>query len=315
LGQSVSRPTVAVVIPAFNEETTIQDVIRTMPGQTVDYVIVVDDASTDRTSTIARSAGAKVIRHGRNLGVGTSIKSGYLKALSLGARVVVVVAGDGQHDPQEIPTLVEPLLDDAADYVVGDRLSAKSSTHTMPMHRYLGNKLLTYLTGKITGLDVKDSQCGFTAITAAGLKRINFGFLSDRWGIPNDMLLECAMRGLRVKYVPIKTIYRGRESYIKLPGFAIRLLAILARGILRRVYFYRGTAIFINAGGLLILIGLAYGTLVVSETLATGKLPGAGSAILAVAVVLTGTQLLVFGLLAEMIKMMETKISQDRGDF
>lgn len=303
-----------MVIPAFNEETTIRKVIEAMPRKIVDRVIVVDDASTDGTAAIARSTGATVVRHGRNLGVGAAIKSGYSKALDLGARISVVVAGDGQHDPQEISTLIQPILDDEADYVVGDRLSVRPRTNDMPTHRYLGNRLLTYLTRKITGLDVRDSQCGFTAISAAGLRRISFGFLSDRWGIPNDMLLECAMRGLRVKYVPIKTTYGGRRSYIKLPGFAIRLLGILARGALRYVYYYRGTVVFVTAGGLLSLIGFAYGILVISETLATRKLPGAGSAMLAATMFLTGIQLLVFGLLAEMIKMMETRISQDRGN-
>jgi glycosyltransferase involved in cell wall biosynthesis len=313
LEQSISKPTV-VVIPAFNEETTISSVIETMPRDVVDRVIVVDDASTDGTSATARSAGATVVRHGRNLGVGAAIKSGYSKALSLGAEIILVVAGDGQHEPQEIPALIQPILSEEADYVVGDRLSGDPLSHGMPRHRYYGNKLLTYITAKITKLDVKDSQCGFTAISRHGLKRINLGFLSDRWGIPNDMLLECAMRGLRVKYVPVKAIYEGRKSYIKLPGFGIRMLAILARGILRYVYFYRGTVILSTTGGLLIFIGLGYGILVVSETLTTGRLAGVGSVILAVTLLLTGIQLLVFGLLAEMIKMMETRIFQERSE-
>jgi glycosyltransferase involved in cell wall biosynthesis len=307
----ILKTTVAVVIPAFNEERTIRNVIEAIPRKIVKHVIVVDDASDDGTSGAAKEAGAIVVRHGRNLGVGSAIKTGYSKALGLGAEIVLVVAGDGQHDPQDIPALIQPILDDEADYVVGDRLSGNPLTGGMPRHRYYGNKTLTYLTGRITGLDVKDSQCGFTAIASAALRKINMGFLSDRWGFPNDMLLECAMRGLRVKYVPVKAIYGGRKSYIKLSGFVIRVLAILARGALRYVYFYRGTVILASAGGFLILVGLAYGMLLVSETLKAGRLVGVGSVILAVTMLLTGIQLVIFGLLAEMIKMVETRITQE----
>jgi dolichol-phosphate mannosyltransferase len=308
------EPVVAVVIPALNEQATIRNVIETIPRKTVDYVIVVDDASKDETASIAKKTGAIVLQHGRNLGVGAAIKSGYSKALSLRADIVLVVAGDGQHDARDIPQLIQPILDGEAEYVVGDRLSSNPLTGGMPKHRYYGNLLLTYLTKRITKLDVKDSQCGFTAISRAGLRKINFGFLSDRWGIPNDMLLECAMRGLRVKYVPIKSIYTGRKSYIKLPSFAVRLLAILVRGSLRYVYYYRGTVIFPTIGGALILVGIFYGITIVSETLATNKIPGVGSVILDATILLTGIQLLVFGLVAEMIKMIETRITEEHED-
>jgi len=306
------KPNVAVVIPALDEEATIRKVIEAIPKKIVQNIIVVDDASDDGTSGIAKEAGALVVRHGRNLGVGAAIRTGYSKALSLRADIVLVVAADGQHDSKEIPRLIRPILEDEADYVVGDRLSADPLVSGMPRHRYYANKMLTYITRKITKLDVKDSQCGFTAVSSAGLRRINLSFLSDRWGIPNDMLLECAMRGLRVKYVPIKVIYAGRKSYVRLPGFAIRLLGILARGILRYFYFYRGTVILVPTGGLLVLIGLGYGIFVAWETVATGRLAGVGSVVLVATTLLTGIQLAIFGLLVEMIKMMEARLSLDR---
>jgi glycosyltransferase involved in cell wall biosynthesis len=300
---------ITVVIPAFNEERVIRQVIESLPKNLVDNVIVVDDASTDRTSQIAEEVGAIVIRHGRNLGVGAAIKSGYHRALATSSEIVMVVAGDGQHDPHDIPALIQPILDHEADYVVGDRLSSNPLTGGMPRYRFLGNRLLTYMTRKLTKLDVKDSQSGYTAISRTALRKINIAFLSDRWGVPNDMLLECAMRGLCVKYVPVKAIYGGRKSYVSLPGFAIRLIAILVRGFLRYLYFYRGTIVLTTTGGVLILVGLVYGLVIVSETLATRTLPGVGSVILEATILLTGVQLMVFGLLAEMIKMMESRAS------
>jgi glycosyltransferase involved in cell wall biosynthesis len=306
----LKKQKIVAVIPALNEEGNLRTLLKRFPRKIVDQIVVVDDGSRDKTSSVAKAEGAIVVQHGRNLGVGAAIKSGYSKALELNADITLVVAGDGQHDPREIPNLIKPILEDEADYVVGDRLSANPMAAGMPRHRYYGNKLLTYLTRKITKLDVKDSQCGYTAISRAALRKINIGFLSDRWGVPNDMLLECALRGLRVTYVPITAIYGGRKSYIRLPGFGVRLIAIMIRGILRYLYFYRGTVILSVAGGSLIMIGLAYGLWIAFETITSRSLAtGVGSVVLVATIILTGVQLLVFGLLAEMTKMIESRIT------
>jgi glycosyltransferase involved in cell wall biosynthesis len=306
----MKKQKIVAVIPALNEEGNLRTLLKRFPRKVVDQIVVVDDGSRDKTSSVAKGEGAIVVQHGRNLGVGAAIKSGYSKALELNADIILVVAGDGQHDPREIPNLIKPILEDEADYVVGDRLSANPRAGGMPRHRYYGNRLLTYLTRKITKLDVKDSQCGYAAISRAALRKINLGFLSDRWGVPNDMLLECALRGLRVRYVPITAIYGGRKSYIRLPGFGVRLIAIMIRGILRYLYFYRGTIVFSVAGGSLIIIGLAYGLWIVFETITSRSLAvGVASVVFVATIVLTGVQLLVFGLLAEMTKMIESRIS------
>ena len=149
--------TVAAIIPSLNEEKTIRTVIEAIPRDIVKHVMVVNDSSQDATSTVAKEAGAVVVSHGRNLGVGAAIKNGYDKGLNLSAEILVVVAGDGQHNPREIPLLIQPILDDDADYVVGDRLSGDSLQDGMPKHRYYANRFLSCLTSRITKLDIKDS--------------------------------------------------------------------------------------------------------------------------------------------------------------
>jgi len=229
---------VAVVIPAFNEELTIRDVIVAIPKRIVDLIVVIDDASRDLTSRIARDAGAIVVRHGENSGVGASIKSGYCKAVSLGADMVLVVAGDGQHDPQEIPFLMQPLLDHQADYVVGDRLGGKPRATGMSKNRHYAIKLLTFITRIITHQQIRDSQCGFSAISSSAIRKIRFPFITDGWGVPIDILVECALRDLRVRYVPVTIVASRRPSYISPLDFAARIVVILTRGFLRCQWYW-----------------------------------------------------------------------------
>jgi len=227
---------IAVVIPAHNESKNLPIVLERMPKY-VDYVIVVDDNSDDNTAEIAKLYNAIVLRHKINYGVGAAIKTGYKKALSLSADIIVVVAGDGQHDPQEIAKLVNPIIKNEADYVIGDRLGDNPLRKGMPHYRYVGNKLLSLATRFISLIDVRDSQNGFTAIRADSLRLFNFNHLTNRWGFPNDMIFEASIHKLRVKNVPITTIYyqnkRKIESHIKLREYIFRLLSVLFRGYVR----------------------------------------------------------------------------------
>ncbi|WP_455277737.1 glycosyltransferase family 2 protein [[Eubacterium] cellulosolvens] len=300
------------VIPAFNEEGRIEKVIRKIDKKSVDKIIVVDDCSTDKTAKVSRASGAIVISHTRNLGVGAAIKTGYNEALRRGAQILVVIAGDGQHDPKEIPNLIKPILSEKVDYVVGDRLSRNPLKQGMPRFRHFGNSLLTRLTRSLTRLDIKDAQCGFSAITKDALLRINLEFLTNRWGLPNDMLFECAAKGLSVKYVPIKVIYGGRKSYISLPNYVIRVSTILFRGFIRYLYFYHSLYLFSLTGAIFLLVGFLYGLYITYETLTTRNLPGVGSVILDAVLILAGIQLLIFGFLLDMIKLVESRISEQR---
>jgi glycosyltransferase involved in cell wall biosynthesis len=228
---------IAVVIPAFNEEGRVGHVVEAVPREIVDDIIVVDDHSTDATAEESIKNGATHVVSCVSRGVGAAIKTGYWEALKRGADVLIVVAGDGQHDPREIPRILEPVLGGYADYVVGDRLNSSLHESDMTAFRYVGNRMLSLLTRMLTELDVKDSQCGFTAITREALEKLDLQWVTNTWGVPNDFLFECATQRLRVKYVDIKA-YRGeRRSYIRIPSYIPRMVFVLLRGRVRLVRF------------------------------------------------------------------------------
>ncbi len=206
---------VAVVIPAFNERRAIGHTIETVPAF-VDHIIVVDDASTDDTAAqawiaAARRAdpsGVEVLRHPENRGVGSAITSGYYRVLGLPCDVAVVMAGDGQMDPDDLPALLDPIASGRADYVKGNRFLHPSIWSTMPPSRIFGNVVLSAVTRVTSGYHhVFDSQCGYTAIHRRALASLALDELFPRYGYPNDLLSRLHVRSMRVVDVPVRPIY------------------------------------------------------------------------------------------------------------
>lgn len=206
---------VAVVVPAFNERRAIADTVATVPGF-VDRVIVVDDASADDTAERAEAAAERrahpaaveVIRHAANRGVGGAIATGYRRALALGVDVAAVMAGDGQMDPDDLPALLDPIAEGAADYVKGNRFLHPAIWKTMPASRIVGNVLLSAATRVTSGYrHVFDSQCGYTAIRRTAIERIALDELWTRYGYPNDLLSRLRVAEVRVVDVPVRPIY------------------------------------------------------------------------------------------------------------
>ncbi|OYT26497.1 MAG: hypothetical protein B6U97_03710 [Candidatus Altiarchaeales archaeon ex4484_96] len=167
---------IAVVVPAYNEKKLIRRVLDTIPFF-VDWIIVVDDASTDDTGRVAEfspDSRVTVIRHEVNRGVGGAIITGHKKALKLGADISVVMAGDAQMNPKFLPNLIDPLIEEAYDYTKGNRFLTNESVHEMPKTRVLGNIMLTFFTKLASGYwNIFDPQNGYTAIKANILKNLN----------------------------------------------------------------------------------------------------------------------------------------------
>lgn len=202
---------VAVVIPAFNEARAIAGTVATVPAF-VDHVLVVDDASKDDTAAVAHSVvrerPIEVLRHQTNRGVGGAIATGYRRALELGAHVAVVMAGDGQMDPDDLPALLEPIARGEADYVKGNRFKHPDVWTTMPPVRIVGNLLLSTATRVTSGYrHIFDSQCGYTAIHRRALVTVDLDLLWSRYGYPNDLLSRLHVAGVRVVDVPVRPIY------------------------------------------------------------------------------------------------------------
>ena len=208
-GRDPKIPKIEIVMPAHNEEKKIGKVLENIPWDIVHKVIVVDDCSEDNTSEIARQHGAHVVRHEKNRGVGAAYKTGYEIALADGADIIVSLHSDGQHDPLEIQKLVDPLVNDGADYVLGSRLKA-NEIH-MSNTRLLGNRLLTWFIKLMTGYDLTDSQTGYHAISRRALEGLSYSDWSDGFAVETDTLAQASAKRLRVKEVPVKCIYSERS--------------------------------------------------------------------------------------------------------
>jgi glycosyltransferase involved in cell wall biosynthesis len=200
----------AVVVPAFNEERAIAATVAGIPAF-VDHVLVVDDASTDATFAEAQRhsrRGLEVLRHAENRGVGAAIESGYRRALALGVDAAVVMAGDGQMDPADLPSLLEPLTAGRADYAKGNRFRSLEVLRAMPPTRIAGNVLLSLATKLTSGYrHVFDSQCGYTAASRRALEVIERSGLFPRYGYPNDLLARLNAAGLAVEDVAVRAVY------------------------------------------------------------------------------------------------------------
>ena len=206
---------IAVVVPAFNEAGKIVDTVATVPAF-VDHIIVIDDASADDTARQAAHAALRreeparveIIRHAANRGVGGAITTGYRRALAIGADVAVVMAGDGQMDPGDLPALLAPIVAGHADYAKGNRFLHPELWSAMPATRIVGNALLSAATRVTSGYrHVFDSQCGYTAIHRRALAAIELDELFPRYGYPNDLLSRLHVADMRVVDVPVRPIY------------------------------------------------------------------------------------------------------------
>jgi glycosyltransferase involved in cell wall biosynthesis len=228
---------VVVVVPAYAEQERIADVLRGLPPF-VDRAVVVDDASPDATSEAAERVGdarVSVVRHPRNLGVGAAIVTGYRHALrEVGSQndAFVVMAGDGQMDPNDLPALVAPIACGEAGYAKGNRFSHRDAA-VMPLGRRIGGEVFSRATSLAIGQRVRDSQCGYTAIARWACERLDFGALWSGYGYPNDWLGSLARSRVPIAEVVVRPIYAGEASGLRLRHLP-RIGWLVARSALRR---------------------------------------------------------------------------------
>jgi glycosyltransferase involved in cell wall biosynthesis len=244
--------TVAVVVPAYNEEGRVGNVIDDIP-EFVDRSYVVDDGSTDGTwDEIRRHAAARnethdgafedlvvTIAHERNRGVGGAIKTGYLRAREEGIDATVVLGGDDQMDPEVLPRYLDPIADGVADYAKGNRFARSEDWAKMPRFRLVGNVILSYLTKIASGYwDLMDSQNGYTAISLEALERADIEGMYEYYGYCNDLLVRLNAADLRVADVPRSSEYAysgGWTSHIDYREYIPRVSVMLLRSFLWRL--------------------------------------------------------------------------------
>lgn len=221
-----------IIIPAYNEESAIKNVV----SGSLKYsdVLVVDDGSRDRTSPFAREAGARVTKHDRNKGKGAALKTGMEYALNEGYDAMIMLDGDGQHDPQFIPQLVESL--DESGMIICSRF-LEGPPEGMAIQRRFSNKLTTNLLKFTTGYHITDSQCGFR-IFSNDAARVFLDIPYDDYEFESEMLLQASLNDLSVKEIPIPSSYKGEKSYItgiKILKYTYYVFKLLLRDLKRRI--------------------------------------------------------------------------------
>jgi glycosyltransferase involved in cell wall biosynthesis len=211
----VSRPKVAVVMPAYNAEQTLEKTYHDIPQESVDDIILVDDASRDRTVEIAHRLGVHVVVHPRNRGYGANQKTCYRTALERGAEVVVMVHPDHQYDPRVIPDLLEALRRSGADAVFGSRmLGGRPIQGGMPKWKYLGNILLTAIENATFLIYLTEYHSGFRAYTRRYLEAVDFESNSDGFVFDTEIIAQGMAHLLHIREIPIETRYFDEASQI-----------------------------------------------------------------------------------------------------
>ncbi|MBC7112012.1 MAG: glycosyltransferase family 2 protein, partial [Methanothermobacter sp.] len=281
---------IVAVIPAFNEEVAIGSVVL-LTGEHVDEVIVVDDGSADRTAHVAEMAGARVIRHHRNLGKGAALKTGFEAA---DADVIVTLDADAQHNPAEIPKLVEPILRGEADVVNGSRYLHGRDENT-PRYRRVGQKILDRATNISTGLDITDTQSGFRAFSSASIP--HFRFRDPGFVVESEMLADAAEAGLRIVEVEVGVRYDvdGSTRNPISHGVSVLLRIIGDLELKRPLYYF-------TLPGLIIGITGAILSLMFIRDYITGLSVNMGPTIVAVMLTLFGTFFIFTGIILDSMR-------------
>lgn len=308
---------IALVIPAYNEQRLIRPTLGEVPAL-FDRIIVVDDASTDDMPAVvrecmARDARIEAIRHETNRGPGAAIATGYKRVLDAGDDIAVVCGGDHQMPLDEVDRLLDPLIDDRADYVKGNRFMHHSRSlalipGAMPKTRVIGNMIITMLTKIASGYyKIADVVEGFTAINREGLERVDWDGAWPGYGYPMDFLIRLNAYGLRTLDVPRSAIYRPgeRQSQIKGLRYALRVSPMLVRGFFWRLWTkyvlwdFHPLVFFFAFGMILLPAGVVFGLFLVWRQVAGFGVSGP-RAILSALLIITGLQFLLFAMLFDM---------------
>ena len=301
--------TVAVVIPAFDEETLVATTIQGVPDF-VDRIIVVDDASHDGTAAAARAAGdgrVEVITHQRNSGVGAAIVTGYQQAVAEGLDVACVMAADNQMEPADLEKIALPVVRGEVEYAKANRLITGEAWKVIPRSRYLGNAVLSLLTKIASGYwHVADPQSGYTAASHEILEQLDLDRIYPGYGFPNDMLVHLNVWNARVRDIPSRPIYNvGERSGIRIRKVIPRISWLLLKGFfwrMREKYVIRDfhpLVFFYALGFLMTLLGLGLGIAEVVLRI-MGNAVSVGTVVLVALLLIFGLQFTLFAMWFDM---------------
>jgi glycosyltransferase involved in cell wall biosynthesis len=315
----LGNSSIAVVIPAYKVQDHITRVIAGIP-KWVKFIVVVNDASPDETAEILKRVKDRrlhIIHHGINQGVGGAVLSGYTKALSLGANIMVKMDGDGQMDPAYLPTIIDPVLRGKADYAKGNRFLHTTALQRMPFLRRLGNVSLTFFTKIASGYwDIFDPTNGYTAIEKTALSMLSTDQISRDYFFESNMLLALRRINAVIRDVPIPSRYGDEKSSLSISRVLFTFPFRLIKGFFQRIsreYFWFD----FNAGSLLLLFGLilmvfgfVWGVVKWNQSLVTGIPATTGTVLIAVLPIIVSVQFLTQFLVLDIGRIPKEPLSQ-----
>lgn len=297
-------------MPAFNEERNIQQVIANLPkvlaGIDIIQYLVIDDGSNDKTAELALSAGAQVISHKRNRGVGAAFHSAMQFALESGADILVGIDADGQFDPKEIPALIEPILTNKADMVVGNRFTSGMPEY-MPRFKYWGNKKVAELIGYVSRQKFQDVSCGFRSYSREALFRLN---IFAEFTYTHETILSLIFQGLCVVEYPIRVKYdpeRKSRVAASIYHYALQTSKI----ILRVMLDYRPIQVFGTLGVTFLIIGGGFEMFLLGHYALTHSFsPYKTTGFIGLGFIVFGMLVLIIALVADMLNRL--RVNQDK---
>lgn len=261
-----------VIIPALNEERTIASVVRGIPrriqGVSEVEVIVIDDGSTDKTSTLARTNGAQVIRHKHNLGLGTAFRTGLEEALRQGADIIVNMDSDGQFNSQDIPALITLIQNGMADFVTATRFAKPEYLPDMPYLKLIGNRWMTRVINFLTAKDFTDVSCGFRAYSRETALRLT---LFGRFTYTQESFIDLSFKNVSMAEVPVRVRGEREHGRSRVASSLVRYGLKSATIIFRAARDYQPLYFFGVPGAATFLLGTLSGMFLLVHYLSTGQ--------------------------------------------
>lgn len=239
-----TKSKIIIVMPAYNAEETLERTCHDIPLNVVDEIILVDDASTDRTVEIARRLGLTVIVHSENRGYGANQKTCYDEALKRGPDIVVMIHPDYQYDSRLIPYIVGFLEQDICDVILGSRIRTRREALAcgMPKYKYLSNRLLTFMENIVLGQNISDFHSGYRAYTRTVLETIPYHNNSDGFVFDSEFLAQAVYFGFKIGDVPVPVRYFDEASSINLSNsvvYGLKTLATLVKYLAHTMKLFR----------------------------------------------------------------------------
>lgn len=296
-----SKIQLAIIVPAYNEEKSIERVIKELKRVGAEFLkenvkltlIVIDDGSTDQTNALAKSSRADtIVKHNKNRGLGAAVRSGIETARAAGADIVLKIDADLQHDPNDIAKMIQPILENQADVVYGERFS--QIDYKMPLIRKIGNRLFTKLMAYLTNWPIQDSQPGIFALNRTYVEKSD---LPGDYNYTQQILIDAYLKGMRFAQVPVKFRKRNTgRSFVSLAyPFKVFPQLILVVCITRPLKF------FLPIGSAFLFLAFAVFGYELSQWLAGINPKPVVSVNFVLGTAIFGLQTVFFGILAQLI--------------